>query len=264
MHADLLRLRREHAPVPLGAVDGAMLGPEAFVAPVLRPRAGDRLLVVNLGPDLRLDPPPSRCWPRPRTGSGWALLWSSEDPRYGGGGVPPMAFEGNDAWRIPGHSATVLEPRRSGSLNRDETARPGRCPGDPPRRRSRPASGSSPTAWAATPRGPSPGYATRRYHGLLIAALPSPLGRTMMLNHCVERLTCPTARRPRSASSTRPAGPLGAGAGHLAEFRLEAGLPVWRYEVGGVALEKRLVAVAPPEHDPRHLPPGRGRRARRR
>ncbi len=35
------------------------------------------------------------------------------------------------------------------------------------------------------------GFATRRYHGLLIAALPSPLGRTMMLNHCVERLGLP-------------------------------------------------------------------------
>ena len=27
----------------------------------------------------------------------------------------------------------------------------------------------------------------------------------------------------------------------LAEFRLEMGLPVWRYEVGGVTLEKRVV-----------------------
>src|SRR5262249_57751654 len=27
----------------------------------------------------------------------------------------------------------------------------------------------------------------------------------------------------------------------LAEFRLELGLPVWRYEIGGVTLEKRVV-----------------------
>ncbi len=32
------------------------------------------------------------------------------------------------------------------------------------------------------------GVATRRYHGLLIAALPSPMGRRMMLNQCSERL----------------------------------------------------------------------------
>jgi len=29
--------------------------------------------------------------------------------------------------------------------------------------------------------------------------------------------------------------------GHLAAFRLELGLPVWRYEVDGIALEKRLL-----------------------
>ena len=32
------------------------------------------------------------------------------------------------------------------------------------------------------------GVATRRYHGLLIAALPSPLGRMMMFNHLVEQI----------------------------------------------------------------------------
>jgi glycogen debranching enzyme len=32
------------------------------------------------------------------------------------------------------------------------------------------------------------GVSTRRYHGLLIAALPNPLGRTMMLNRVSERI----------------------------------------------------------------------------
>src|SRR5688572_3616047 len=32
------------------------------------------------------------------------------------------------------------------------------------------------------------GAITRRYHGLLIAALPAPLGRVMLLNHISERL----------------------------------------------------------------------------
>src|ERR687885_2444022 len=36
------------------------------------------------------------------------------------------------------------------------------------------------------------GLATRRYHGLLVAALPNPLGRVVMLNHVVERVTLPT------------------------------------------------------------------------
>src|SRR5262245_16729960 len=35
------------------------------------------------------------------------------------------------------------------------------------------------------------GAATRRYHGLLIAALPAPLGRVMMLNHLTEQFRFP-------------------------------------------------------------------------
>ncbi len=35
------------------------------------------------------------------------------------------------------------------------------------------------------------GAATRRYHGLLVAALPAPLGRVMMLNHMSEELRLP-------------------------------------------------------------------------
>src|SRR5690349_7076879 len=35
------------------------------------------------------------------------------------------------------------------------------------------------------------GVATRRYHGLLIAALPAPLGRRVMLNHLSELLRMP-------------------------------------------------------------------------
>src|ERR1700754_1679335 len=32
------------------------------------------------------------------------------------------------------------------------------------------------------------GVSTRRYHGLLIAAMPAPLGRMMMLNHLSEQI----------------------------------------------------------------------------
>src|ERR1700756_3948536 len=35
------------------------------------------------------------------------------------------------------------------------------------------------------------GVATRRYHGLLIAALPAPLGRVVMLNHLAETIRLP-------------------------------------------------------------------------
>ena len=85
------------------------------------------------------------------------------------------------------------------------------------------------------------GFATRRYHGLLIAALPSPLGRTMMLNHCVERLILADGSAATLGLEHSGADRLTKGAGHLAEFRLEGGLPVWRYEVDGFAIEKRLI-----------------------
>ena len=32
------------------------------------------------------------------------------------------------------------------------------------------------------------GVVTRRYHGLLVASLPAPLGRVVMLNHLMERV----------------------------------------------------------------------------
>ena len=87
------------------------------------------------------------------------------------------------------------------------------------------------------------GLATRRYHGLLIAALPAPLGRTMMLNACDERLTLPDGSTAGLGIKDLGAPPAGRGVGHLADFRLESGLPVWRYEAGGSVLEKRLVVA---------------------
>ncbi len=83
------------------------------------------------------------------------------------------------------------------------------------------------------------GAITRRYHGLLIAALPNPLGRTMMLNGLSERLRPPDRTvvytGAEELSGTAPEHTL-----PVAEFRLEAGLPVWRYETAGFIIEKRL------------------------
>ena len=46
------------------------------------------------------------------------------------------------------------------------------------------------------------GTVTRRYHGLLIAALPEPLGRTMMLNRFSNRFAFP-GRIARTSSAVR-------------------------------------------------------------
>jgi predicted glycogen debranching enzyme len=83
------------------------------------------------------------------------------------------------------------------------------------------------------------GAITRRYHGLLIAALPNPLGRMMMLNGLSERLRLPD-RRVVYTGAEELAGISPEATLALSEFRLEAGLPVWRYEVDGFVLEKRL------------------------
>jgi predicted glycogen debranching enzyme len=85
------------------------------------------------------------------------------------------------------------------------------------------------------------GVPTRRYHGLLIAALPAPLGRVMMLGQVSEQVRLKDGTVVRFGGEERVGGRLDLhGAEHLAEFRLEAGLPVWRYELPGVVFEKRL------------------------
>jgi maltooligosyltrehalose trehalohydrolase len=67
---------------------------------------GDRLLLINLGRDLDLTPVPEPLL-APLTGQRWEVLWSSEDPRYGGSGAPPPEDE-EGCWRVAGQSATVL------------------------------------------------------------------------------------------------------------------------------------------------------------
>jgi predicted glycogen debranching enzyme len=90
--------------------------------------------------------------------------------------------------------------------------------------------------------GTVPGVITRRYHGLLIAALPAPLGRTVMLSHVGEQVRLPDGRcyeiggRERSGDA-----PDAHGTGFLTEFRLESGLPVWRSDVEGLTIEKRVL-----------------------
>ncbi|MDQ3804958.1 MAG: malto-oligosyltrehalose trehalohydrolase [Acidobacteriota bacterium] len=112
LHRDLLRLRRED-PVfrrqKRRGLDGAVLGPEAFVLRFFDDGgdAGDRLLVVNFGSDLHLDPAPEPLLAPPE-GALWDVLWSSESVAYGGCGTAPPDTEEN--WRVPGHAAVALRP----------------------------------------------------------------------------------------------------------------------------------------------------------
>ena len=86
------------------------------------------------------------------------------------------------------------------------------------------------------------GVVTRRYHGLLVAALRAPLGRVVMLNHLLERVRLPDRRVLWLGDEDEVAGPNAADLSeHLIEFRLEFGLPVWRYRLYGFTIEKRVL-----------------------
>jgi predicted glycogen debranching enzyme len=86
------------------------------------------------------------------------------------------------------------------------------------------------------------GVVTRRYHGLLVAALPAPLGRYVMLNHLLERVRLPNRGISWLGDEDEVAGPNAADRrDHLVEFRLELGLPVWEYELEGHRIEKRVL-----------------------
>jgi maltooligosyltrehalose trehalohydrolase len=119
LHRDLLKLRRED-PVfnsqRAGGVDGAVLADEIFVLRFFGANGSDRLLLINFGIDHHLSPAPEPLLASPATTS-WRVLWSSEDPRYGGSSALPL--ENMENWFIPGKAAFVLIPSSNG---RDRSA----------------------------------------------------------------------------------------------------------------------------------------------
>src|SRR3954469_16351965 len=86
------------------------------------------------------------------------------------------------------------------------------------------------------------GVVTRRYHGMLVASLPAPLGRMVLLNHVLERVRLPGNGVVWLGDQDEDAGRNAVDATeHLAEFRLELGMPVWIYRVDGFTIEKRIL-----------------------
>src|SRR2546426_267630 len=99
------------------------------------------------------------------------------------------------------------------------------------------------------------GVITRRYHGLLVAALGT--GRTIMFTHVWERLRLPDRTVVVLSDEENADGPLALqGARYLTEFRLELGLPVWRYDIHGFILEKRIERARGYEHTGELWSPG--------
>ena len=75
-------------------------------------------MLVNLGRDIDWRPVAEPLMAAP-AGSQWEVLWSSEDPRYGGSGTAVLDTK---QWYVPGHAAVVLKPgRRGDAQGPDET-----------------------------------------------------------------------------------------------------------------------------------------------
>jgi maltooligosyltrehalose trehalohydrolase len=117
LHSDLLTLRKidpAFSSQRRGVLDGAVIAEETFLLRFfggsgvddLNPE-GDRLLIINLGVDLEYNPAPEPLLAAP-IDQKWMVLWSSEDPRYGGTGT--ASLEPDERWLIPGHAAVVLRP----------------------------------------------------------------------------------------------------------------------------------------------------------
>lgn len=85
------------------------------------------------------------------------------------------------------------------------------------------------------------GTLTRMFHGYLIAALPSPLARTMMLNDVLEHVVLTDGSIVRLNGEKTAHGEYNGGSRYLTRFQLDGGLPVWTYEIDNKTIEKRLV-----------------------
>ena len=106
---DALRLRREDPAFSAQDKDrlhGAVLGEGAFVLRFALGTGEDRLLVVNLRSELDIAGMGEPLL-APVAGKSWEILFSTDDPRYGGSGYAPVSLE---RMTIFGGSAVVLAP----------------------------------------------------------------------------------------------------------------------------------------------------------
>ena len=84
------------------------------------------------------------------------------------------------------------------------------------------------------------GILTRRYHGLLIAALQPPMGRTLLVSKLDETLnyqgqTFPIYANAWASDYIEPEGFV-----YLERFHLEGTTPVWTYRLADAVLQKRI------------------------
>ena len=86
------------------------------------------------------------------------------------------------------------------------------------------------------------GVNTWRYHGMLISAEAGKLGRILVVKDLSEQLRFTDNRVVSLTGSEIEAGQLQIPAvDHLREFRIEHGIPTWRFEVDGVEIERTIL-----------------------
>lgn len=107
---DLIKLRKNDpvfAKMQNIKIDGAVLGSDSFVIRYFGEKDGDRLLIINFGPDYYFNPCPEPLLVPPADKK-FEILWSSESLKYGGDGTPPLDIPYK---KILAHSTIVLKSR---------------------------------------------------------------------------------------------------------------------------------------------------------
>ncbi len=114
LHRDLLQLRSHDPTISCQdkrMIQGAVINPDCFI---LRwhnrsneASRDDRLLLVNLARDLHWRPS-AEPLVAPALNTHWEVMFSSEDPQYGGSGT---ALLNTADWHLPGHAAILMKPR---------------------------------------------------------------------------------------------------------------------------------------------------------
>jgi predicted glycogen debranching enzyme len=84
------------------------------------------------------------------------------------------------------------------------------------------------------------GHQTRRYHGLLVAALQPPLGRTLLLAKLDEAVQYGTRRFDLATNRWASGVVAPEGFRHIDRFHLEGSIPVWTFALADALLEKRV------------------------
>jgi maltooligosyltrehalose trehalohydrolase len=126
LHRDLLHLRHDDAVVRAGVrtevvCAPAVLNDHCLLLRYFGPDRDDRLLIVNLGPELYFRPAPEPLL-APAPNSIWSRRFCSDDPKYGGQGVREDSPDAR-GWIIPAYSATLFasashsEPLEGGPQN---------------------------------------------------------------------------------------------------------------------------------------------------